>query len=309
MAVRPPETTLLCGESQEAWLPVLFPLGDSMYLLFLDESGTHYDAPVSLIAGIAVHEQDAWYLQQRLAKLLESLLPEDLNPLDFELHAAEIKSPYDKRRKRSPWEAIRYGKRLAILDAAYKAIAEYPPQDPRYPPALFGAVVDAAYADKVERAYEEVLHKFDEMLTRQGHEQGPPHQRGLALHDEAVVEGDLQSWTARWRETAGRIGVLTHLAEIPVFADSRASRLIQAADLVCWALWRYYGLAKSDESWIRRLWPMFDHDSGVMHGLIHVTREFRAGGCGCPPCASRRPAIVAPVPAAPPDPPPLSTPN
>jgi hypothetical protein len=193
---------------------------------------------------------------------------------------------------------------MAILDAAYQSLATYVPQDPVFPPALFGAVIDAAYADKLQRAYEEVLHKFDEMLTRQGHLQGQPHQRGLALHDKAVVEGDLQAWTALWRRTAGRIGVLTHLADVPVFADSTASRLIQAADLVAWALWRYYGLAKSEENWVRRLWPNFDHDSGVIHGLIHVTREFITGRCMCPPCASRRPAVLAePDPSTDPQPP------
>jgi hypothetical protein len=67
-----------------------------MYLLFLDESGTHVDSPVTIVAGIAVHEQDAWYLQRRLAGVLESHLPKGLNPLDFELHASEIKSPYGR---------------------------------------------------------------------------------------------------------------------------------------------------------------------------------------------------------------------
>jgi Protein of unknown function (DUF3800) len=263
-----------------------------VYLLFLDESGTHEDSPVSIVAGIAVHEQDAWRLQNRLSAVLERGLPKHLDALDFELHAAEIKSPYSRKRKPSPWESIPYPKRMAILDAAYRSLTSYQPADPTLPLVLFGAVVDADYADKVERGYEEVLHKFYEMLTRQAHEQGRQHERGLALHDEAVVEGDLQAWTSKWRHTAGRIGVLTHLADVPVFADSKASRLIQAADLVAWALWRYYGLAQANDYWVRRFWPKFDNDRGVMHGLIRVTREFKAGRCECPPCASRKPAVI-----------------
>ncbi len=267
-----------------------------MYLLFLDESGTHKDSIVSLVAGLAVHEQDAWFLQGRLSQVLERNLPKGLDPLDFELHAGEMKSPqrYARQGKPSPWAGIPYGKRMAILDTVYQAIASYEPRDSNYAPALFGAVIDADYHDQVERAYEEVLHKFDEMLTRRGHLQGQPHQRGLAIHDKAVVEGDLQTWTAVWRRTAGRIGVLTHMADVPVFADSKASRLIQAADFVAWALWRYYGLPARDGYWVQRLWPLFDSDKGVMHGLIHVTREFRAGTCDCPPCVSRRPAGVNP---------------
>lgn len=36
----------------------------------------------------------------------------------------------------------------------------------------FGAVVERSYPDYEERAWEEVLHRFDEMLTRQGNESG-----------------------------------------------------------------------------------------------------------------------------------------
>jgi hypothetical protein len=85
----------------------------------------------------------------------------------------------------------------------------------------------------------------------------------------------------------GRIGVLTHLTDVPFFADSRASRLLQAADLIAWALWRYYGLASPDGRWISSLWPHFDSADGTMHGLVHVTRSFRLGRCECPPCKSR----------------------
>jgi hypothetical protein len=150
---------------------------------------------------------------------------------------------------------------------------------------LFGAVAEDA-TNRDARAYEEVLHKFDEMLARRGRILGE-RQTGLVVHDKRAIERDVQRTTQTWREIAGRMGQLTHLADVPLFADSRASRLIQAADLTCWALWRYYGLATADDSWIRDLWALFDGDNGgVMHGLIHASPKFRAG-CQCPPCMSR----------------------
>ena len=160
-----------------------------MYLLFLDESGTHKASPVTIVAGIAVHEHDAWHLQRRLHDILARKLPANLDPLDFELHAGEMKSPqrYARQRRPSPWEQIPYPKRMDILSAAYRSLTSYVSHDSSFPVAMFGAVVDAAYMDQMERAYEEVLHKFDEMLTRQGHVTGQPHQRGLAIHDKAVV--------------------------------------------------------------------------------------------------------------------------
>lgn len=258
-----------------------------MYLLFLDESGTHDQSPAFVLAGLAIHESDAYFLQRTLNRLVARKVPRGADPSKFELHANDIKTPRKKKRI-SEWAVLGYGARLALMNDTYQALAAYTPRVNKYPVALFGAVVDARYKDREERAYEEVLHRFDEMLTRQGHEAGDQnHQVGLIIHDERVIEKSVQSWTDQWRHAAGRIGTLTHLAEIPLFADSRASRLIQMADFVAWALWRYYGLSPADERWIKPLWPLFDCSQGVMHGLVHVHRDFQRGSCGCPPCVSR----------------------
>lgn len=70
-----------------------------MYLLYLDESGSHESSPAWVVAGIAVHEHDAFALQRRLEALLARKLPAGLNPQDFELHAAEPKSPVRSERR------------------------------------------------------------------------------------------------------------------------------------------------------------------------------------------------------------------
>jgi hypothetical protein len=263
------------------------PGGRATYLLYLDESGTHGSSPVFILAGIAVHERDAWHLQNRLDGVLSSNLPSGFIPQDLELHAADIKSPRRATRKRraSEWLPVPLDVRLRVLRATYVALARYRSLDPDHPVALFGAVIDKRYADYEERAYEEVLHKFDELLTRQAHKLGGNHEAGIVIHDRAVLERDVQNRANQWRHLAGRIGTLTHLADVPFFADSKASRLIQASDFVTWALWRFYGLPSPDDSRVRRLWSMFDADRGVMHGLIHVSRGFRR--CKCPPCLSR----------------------
>lgn len=259
-----------------------------MYLLYLDESGTHGGSPVFVLGGVAVHERDAWHLQNRVEGVLTRRLPAGLVPQDFELHAADLKSPRRAtvRRAASEWHQVPAAVRMRILAETYAAIATYRPIDPDNPMAFFGAVVARdRRTDYEERAYEEVLHKFDEMLTRQGHRSGIGHQTGIIIHDRRVLERDVQSRTERWRHVRGRLGTLTHLADVPFFADSRASRLLQAADFVNWALQRFYG-PLADEERIRRLWDLFDADRGTMHGLIHVHRGHRT--CACPPCTSRR---------------------
>lgn len=257
-----------------------------MYLLYLDESGTHAGSPVYLLGGIAVHEHDMYHLQQRLETMLQAKLAAGFASIDFELHGAEIKSPTN-RKQASPWAQFGYAFRLDVLRGAYSAIGSYSCVDARYPVALFGAVVDRHYRDHKRRAYEEILHRFDEMLGRQANETGTA-QCGVVVHDESTIEKNLQAWTQRWREVAGRIpGTLDHIVDVPLFADSRASRTIQAADLVTFGLWRYYGLPKSDPVWAEYLWEKFDAAGGQMHGLVHVSPAFRTGVCGCPPCQAR----------------------
>jgi hypothetical protein len=254
------------------------------YLLYLDESGTHGSSPYFILSGLAVAEGDARRLQQRLTATLQEALPDDADPDEFELHATEIKSPA-RRRLQSPWRRLNQRARLEMLRRTYDVIGAFDPVDETHPPALFGVVVDRRWPDHLRTAYEKVLTDFDAMLSRREDDTGRP-QTGFVIHDKNSLELDVQRAVADWREMAGRLGTLNRLADVPVFADSHASRLIQAADFVCWALWRYYGLPERDEQWIGRLWHRFDASDGVMHGLTHLSPEFPQ--CPCPPCLSRR---------------------
>jgi hypothetical protein len=67
-----------------------------VYSLYLDASGTHGASPVYILAGLAVHEQDAYHLQQRFSAPLAKL-PGGPDPRDYELHATEMKRDADHR--------------------------------------------------------------------------------------------------------------------------------------------------------------------------------------------------------------------
>lgn len=259
-----------------------------MYLLFVDESGTHGGSPVFIVGGIAVHEQDAHHLQVRLDRELSDALPDGADTEQLELHGAELRSP---KPGRSNWFGYSLDVRFGVLTRAIRALADFEPVDAAKAPAFFGAVVERSYPDHEERAYEELLHRFEGMLIRRGYGAGEQlHERGLVIHDRRVVERDIQTQTQMWRRASGRIPRrLQYLADVPLFADSKASRLIQAADLVCYGMWRYYGLARPDHQYIEGLWPRFDQtDDGVIHGLAHIWRGFGRGDACCPPCESRR---------------------
>jgi hypothetical protein len=76
---------------------------------------------------------------------------------------------------------------------------------------------------------------------------------------------------------------MRNIAEVPLFVDSKASRLIQLADLIAFSMWRRYEY--QDGRFFDPIIGRFDADGGVIHGLVHC----RAAGkdCYCPACMSR----------------------
>jgi hypothetical protein len=68
----------------------------------------------------------------------------------------------------------------------------------------------------------------------------PTNQRGLIVMDESKQEKPLQTLARKFRIDEARWGHFRNLAEVPLFVDSRASRMIQVADLVAWFTFRKY---------------------------------------------------------------------
>jgi hypothetical protein len=94
---------------------------------------------------------------------------------------------------------------------------------------------------------------------------------------------------------------LRNLADVPLFADSRSSRLLQATDLVSYALYRYYDPAGGrGEDYAGMLWPRFDAVDGVMHGCVRFMPSFGSRSCGCVPCVSRDAHLLAALGSIPP---------
>ena len=245
-----------------------------MYLLFVDESGTHGGSHSFILGGIAVHEQDAYPLGVQLDGVVASAVPEYAVAEDFELHGAELRnarSPAARaERPASPWAWVPRRRRLDTLLAGYRTVAAFTPSDAGFPLALFGVVIDWRFRSSLpaihrERfAYEVLLTKFDVMLKRT--RRNVDSTRGLVIHDRRIVAGrDIQEWTRQWQRAAGTLPQLRNLADVPLFADSRASRLLQAADLISYALYRHYDPSRMGADYVEALWPRFDSVDDEMH--------------------------------------------
>lgn len=139
----------------------------------------------------------------------------------------------------------------------------------------------------MERALEEIFMRFDEFLTRLHH--GGESHRALVVADESSYERLVQSLVPRWKVSGTRGGRLHSFAEVPLYVDSQASRLVQVADFVAWATWHYYEHGHTE--FFQRVHKRFDAAEGVQHGMTHLNRRHRY--CSCQACASRRVLTIA----------------
>ncbi|MGH6855575.1 MAG: DUF3800 domain-containing protein, partial [Aestuariivirga sp.] len=157
----------------------------------------------------------------------------------------------------------------------------------------FGIVVDKqalAPNDPTEYAFEEICNRFNLYLTRCFNSRGgrdEDKQKGLVVMDESQYERPLQAMARAFRLIGTRWGHLRNLAEVPLFVDSRASRLVQLADLIAYALWRQYEY--QDGRFFNPIISRFDADGGVIHGLVHY--KATTSTCYCPACMSRAPTV------------------
>ena len=60
-------------------------------------------------------------------------------------------------------------------------------------------------------------------------------------------------------------GILRNLSEVPLFIDSKASRLIQMADIIAYSAFQYY--ERGDDQYYKIFKSRIDTENGIMHGL------------------------------------------
>jgi hypothetical protein len=222
-----------------------------VYVLYVDESGSHglsHNNRAYVIAGVAIHEADIAALGDRLRDIVKEVVPEGELAGPYELHAAELRRP----RAGSPWKGSDGQMRRKLLERALHAIADFEEHDPQRPLRVFVDVL-APDGPHEREAYGRLMNRFDDWLADLG-------ERGIVISDVSWREEDIQAWARRWRRSASEWGTLDQLVEVPLFADSKASRLLQAADLMAWSCWRRFGVEPADDHWWGIIAPRVDLD-------------------------------------------------
>jgi len=246
-----------------------------MFLLYLDDAGSvkarsdrHY-----VLAGICVFERQVHFLCEALNHLAARLHTEEPDALEF--HGSHMLPG------KGFWRSFPDpGRRRAMMNDALDASAAL-----RGHWALFGVVVEkAALAgeDPIEFVFEQMVARFDTFLKRE-HRRNNTH-RGLILLDKSTYETRLQMLARDLKKRGHLWGTLANLADVPMFVDSAATRAVQYADLVAYALWRKF--EHGDAEFYNRIERHFDREGGIVHGLLH--HSLRMTVCDCAYCRMRR---------------------
>lgn len=229
-----------------------------MYLLYLDDSGSVTDANQRyfVLAGVAVFERQAHWIEQELNKIALRFNKEA--PYSVELHGSPMRSGQRSWRQYPPndrWQAIKDALQVGVTQQLNRNVR------------LFGAVIKKSAltgADPVEHAFEQLASRFDQFLKRLYHKHNDA-QRGLILLDKSSPELRIQALAREFKYEGSTWGRTKNYAEVPVFLDSMASRLIQLADLVAFALFRFH--EHNDNTFYDVIKHCFDSEGGVEHGL------------------------------------------
>lgn len=247
-----------------------------MHLLYLDDLGSvlNRDEQYFVLGGVSVPETSVRWLSHKLDELACEIDPQA--PATVEFHAATIYSGRDE-----PWKQLKrredritvIRRVLLTLDKAFSDIivfacaihkASYPNQDP------------------VMMAFEDLSSRFNIYLRNIATDK---KQYGLIVLDKSSYEFSLQSLARSFRAEGNRWGdYLTSICEVPLFVDSRASRITHLADHIAYAVFRRYNA--NDLTYFNCVEGRFYQDSGVMHGLAH--RQTYNDRCTCPACLTRR---------------------
>lgn len=243
-----------------------------MHLLYLDDSGAtnNRNETYFVLGGVSVPEQNVRWLSHQLEQLACGF--DSDNPWQVEFHASEMFST------RGRWGQFERSQRveniksvLMTLDRAHSGVT------------VFACAVHKASFpkdDPVVVAFENLTDRFDKYLKRLGKD-----ARGLVILDKSSYENSLQNLATQFRQKGNRWGsYMTSVCEVPLFVDSKASRITQLADSIAYGVFRRFNA--NDITYFNCFESRFDRGEGSIFGLVHL--QSYNPNCTCPACVTRK---------------------
>ncbi|HEX6292470.1 MAG TPA: DUF3800 domain-containing protein, partial [Herpetosiphonaceae bacterium] len=201
-----------------------------------------------------VFERQGYWIAKELDNIAARFNPAD--PSSVELHGNPMVGGKGKWRQYTKDDRFK-----AIEDILHVFLASHPSN------RLFASVIRKSAvspADPVEVAFEQLASRFDHYLARL-HKIGDT-QRGIIIFDKSTYETTIQSLATDFRTIGHRWGIIRNFSEVPLFLDSKASRLIQLADIIAYVIFRRF--EREDNRFYRIIEDRFDSEGGIVHGLF-----------------------------------------
>lgn len=239
-----------------------------MHLLYLDESGHSHDpsSEFFVLAGFSVFERQTHWLEGQIDPI--ALRFSAANPRDIEFHGSPMRSGKDE------WKGVPPQARVQAVVDILTLLA-----DQQLKLKVYACVIEKrlfAPNDILARSFEDIANCFDGFLRSQYLKKNP--QRGLVILDKSSYEEKIQTLSHVFKHIGHDNGRLRNFAEVPLFLDSKASRLIQMADLIAYWIFRYF--QSGDARGFELIKPHFSRYGGpgaMVSGLCqHVTPETTA---------------------------------
>lgn len=239
--------------------------GEQMHLLYLDESGHSHDPETDffVLAGFSVFERSTHWLETAITPIAERFNPTDPDAIEF--HGSPMRGGSDG------WKGYPPAQRVQAVVDILALLA-----NPQLKLRVFASVIEKstmAPDDILAASFENVAMQFDKYLASMYLRKDP--QRGLVIFDKTSYEEKLQALSSVFKRRGHSLGKLRNFAEVPLFLDSKASRLIQMADIIAYWLFRYF--QSGDDRGYKLIEPYFHTHRDVNHGFVkRVTPECEA---------------------------------
>lgn len=246
-----------------------------MYILYLDESGNPdgWNSQKNfIIGGIAIHEGQVDALSKQIDVVQAKYFPQV--SFQINLHAHEIQAGVGH------FQSLGSTKQLELLKDVYSVI-----QAGRYPNfTIFATDMDISMAvngyQTVYDTFQDICKRFSIMLDR-FYNRGSP-TKGLLVIDEAH-EKQYREMLREFKTTGTKYGYIRNIADVPYFGRSIHTRMIQVADFITYAVFRYYEYG--DRTFFDMIKDRFDRRAPgePPEALKHLTKN----PCTCDACAWR----------------------
>lgn len=246
-----------------------------MHLIYVDESGDPYsweNQKHFVLGSLAIHEGQINKITKKMDEIQSYFFPEIQLHIPF--HAVDIVN------HRGYFKELSREKRDELMMAIYDIIGRS-----RFPNIIaFATIISIDAVKNHQQAFDDVLEdmciRINNFMKRQLI-QGHP-TKGLLIIDQAH-QTHYRKIVSELQRTGSKQGILGHIVDIPYFAGRKDTRMLQLADFINYALFRYY--EKNEWTYIRKILPRFDkrNSKHPPDGLKHITKN----KCYCESCKWR----------------------